>query len=271
MLVARNQGGRRVADEPLLVARRGAVLALSLNRPDQRNAIDTAMYRALDAALDLAQADLAVRVVTLDATGRHFSAGVDLQKLQALFAAPAESAANAELAVRVVHRLATFAKPTLAAVQGAAHGGGVGLVLACDIAIAASDARFGLGEVRLGLFPGLVAPLLASASGRRAAGRYLLTGDPFDAQQALALGVVHEVVAPDALAATAAACAARLAAAGPDAVAATKRLLWNNRFTVSHDWDTAWIAAEVVRHRASAQAAEGVRAFLEKRAPDWTA
>lgn len=258
-----------MADEPLLVARQGAVLALTLNRPDQRNAIDAEMYSALDAALDLAGREAGVRVVSIAAAGRHFSAGVDLQKLQAMLADPAASAANAALAVRVLHRLATFAKPTLAAVQGGAHGGGVGLVLACDVAIAAADARFSLAEVRLGLFPGLVAPLLAAVCGRRAAGRYLLTGDPFDAQNALALGVVHQVVPPEALAAAAADVSARLAAAGPEAAAATKRLLWDDRFTLAHDWDQGFIVSEVVRHRATPQAAEGVRAFLEKRTPDW--
>lgn len=105
--------------------------------------------------------------------------------------------------------------------------------------------------------------------GRRAAGRYLLTGDPFDAQNALALGVVHQVVPPEALAAAAADVSARLAAAGPEAAAATKRLLWDDQFTLAHDWDQGFIVSEVVRHRATAQAAEGVCAFLEKRTPDW--
>lgn len=259
-------------DEPLLIARKGAVLELTLNRPEQRNTIDGPVYRTLGAALDAAEANPAVRAVTLSGAGRHFSAGVDLVKLQDLLAAPVEeSRANARLAATVVHRLATFPKPTVAAVHGGAHGGGAGLVLACDIAIASSDASFSLGEVRLGLFPGLVAPLLAAACGRRRAARYLLTGDRFDAAEALAIGVVQQVVAPEALADAAASCAVRIAEAGPDAVAATKRLLWDDRFTLAADWDIDWIVTEVVRHRGSAEAAEGVRAFLEKRRPDWTA
>lgn len=255
---------------PLLASRAGHVLTLTLNRPEQRNAIDTEVYLALSDALDRAVGDPEIRVVALRSEGRHFSAGVDLAKLEALLTAPEqESRDNARLAASVLHRLATLPLPTVVAVQGGAHGGGVGLVLACDVAIAAADAKFSMAEVRLGLFPGLVAPLLAAAVGRRVAGRYLLSGDPFDAATALRIGVVHEVVAPDALAETLARSAERLASAAPDAAATTKRLLWDDRFRLSDGWDTDWIAEEVVRHRGSPQAAEGVRAFLEKRAPSW--
>lgn len=257
---------------PLLAASAGHVLTLTLNRPEQRNAIDTEAYLALSAALDRAESDPDIRVVALRAEGRHFSAGVDLAKLKTLLAAPEqESRDNARLAASVLHRLAILPLPTVAAVQGGAHGGGVGLILACDVAIAASNAKFSMAEVRLGLFPGLVAPLLAAAVGRRAAGRYLLTGDPFDAETALGLGVVHEVVAPDALETALARYAERLASSAPAAVCTTKQLLWDDRFRLSDDWDIDWIADEVVRHRASPQAAEGVDAFLEKRTPTWSA
>jgi methylglutaconyl-CoA hydratase len=245
------------------------MLALTLNRPEQRNAIDGAMYVALSDALDQAEVDPRLRVVSLAATGRHFSAGVDLAKLSGMLADPAESRANAVLAAKFIHRLATFPLPTVAAVQGGTHGGGVGLVLACDIVLAASDARFSLAEVRLGLFPGLVAPLFAAAVGRRVAARYLLTGDPFDAAEAQRIGVVHDVVAPESLIEALGSVTTRIATAGPEAVAATKRLLWNDRFRVTQDWDIPWITEEVLRHRASPQAAEGVRAFLEKRTPNW--
>lgn len=259
-----------MSNEPLLITRNGAVMTLTLNRPAQRNAIDGPMYAALDAALEAAAAEDDVRVVALAAAGRHFSAGVDLAKLRDMLnAAPEESRANATLAVRVMHRFATFPKPTIAAVQGGAHGGGVGLVLACDIVLAAPEARFSMAEVRLGLFPGLVAPLLAAVAGRRMAGRYLLTGDAFDAAEALRIGVVHEVVAAEALAESLAALGARIATAGPEAVAATKRLLWDERYRLATEWDMDWIAGEVVRHRASPEAAEGVQAFLEKRMPGW--
>jgi methylglutaconyl-CoA hydratase len=145
----------------------------------------------------------------------------------------------------------------------------VGLLLACDVVLAASDARFGLGEVRLGLCPVLVAPLFAAAVGRRVAGRYLLTGDGFDAEEARRIGVVHEVVPPAELRDELDAYAARLVAAGPGSVAATKRLLWGRRALLSEAWDIDWIVEETVRYRASPEAAEGVSAFLEKRAPAW--
>ncbi len=259
-----------MSNEPLSVARNSAVLTLTLNRPDQRNAIDGAMYAALANALDEAAEDDAVRVVALTGAGRHFSAGVDLVRLREMLNAPKEeSLAHARLAAGVLHRLAMFPKPTVAAVQGGAYGGGMGLVLACDVVLAARDARFSAAEVRLGLFPGLVAPLFAAVAGRRTAGRYLLTGDPFDAVEAQHLGVVHDLVEADGLAAALDACTARIASGGPAAVAATKRLLWDERYRLAADWDLDWLAEEVVRHRATAEAAEGVQAFLEKRTPRW--
>lgn len=259
-----------MSNQPLTLARRDAVLTLTLNRPEQRNALDGAMYAALGDALDAAALDEAVRVVALRGTGRHFSAGVDLARLREMLRAPREeSFAHALLAARVLHRLATFPKPTVVAVQGGAFGGGLGLVLACDVALAAEDARFSAAEVRLGLFPGLVAPLFAAVAGRRTAGRYLLTGDPFDAAAAQRMGVVHEVMEAAALEAALEAATARIAGGGPGAVAGTKRLLWDERYRLVTEWDIDWIADEVVRHRATAEAAEGVQAFLDKRLPRW--
>ena len=256
---------------PILTELRDRVLTLTLDRPEQRNALDDAAFAALLEALDRAEGDAAVRAVAIAASGPHFSAGADVAKLRALVEGdPAASLAQAKLAATALRRLALLEKPTVALVQGDAHGAGVGLILACDIAIAEDSARFGLGEVRFGLFPGLVAPLLVQAVGRRQAARLLLTGRRFDAREAQRLGVVQEVVPPGGLDAALRAAAAAFRGNAPGAMAATKRLLRDARYGGAiEDWDLDWLAGEVARHRGEAEAREGVAAFLEKRWPAW--
>ena len=256
---------------PILAVVEDRVLTLTLNRPEQRNALDEASFAMLVEQLGRAERDPAIRAVVLAAAGRHFSAGADVTKLKALTeGSPARSLAQKRLAIDAARRLALLEKPTLAVVQGGAHGGGMGLILCCDITIAEEGAHFALGEVRLGLFPGPTAALLARAIGSRQAARLLLTGRRFDAQEALRLGLVHEVMPaamlPDALASY----LNDLRANAPGAMAATKRLLRDARYSAPpSEWDTEWMAEEVARHRAGAEAREGVRAFVEKRSPNW--
>jgi methylglutaconyl-CoA hydratase len=166
-------------------------------------------------------------------------------------------------------RLATLGKPTVAAVHGSAWGGGVGLVAACDIAIAVDSARFALTEVRLGLLPALVAPMMVAAIGTRAAQRLLLTGESIDAREALRLGLVHEVVPAENLADAVAETARRLKAGSPATIAATKRLLADPAIKFPDPNSARPIAEAVMAHRGTPDAQEGIAAFLEKRKPSW--
>jgi methylglutaconyl-CoA hydratase len=256
---------------PILAAVADRILTLTLNRPEQRNALDEACFALLLDQLDRAGRDPGIRAVVLAAAGRHFSAGADLVKLKALIEdASGRSVAQARLAVEAMRRLAALDKPAIAVVQGEAHGAAVGLILCCDVAIAAEGAHFGLGEVRIGLFPGVVAPLLAAAVGRREASRLLLGARRFDAHEALRIGMVHQVVPAADLPQALGDYTAAFRANAPGAMAATKQLLRDARYAVpAAEWDIAWMAEEVARHRSGAEAREGVDAFLGKRPPAW--
>ncbi len=252
------------------VERDGTTATLWLDRPERHNAFDDRLIRETSAALAGLAEDAAVRAVLLAGKGKSFSAGADLAWMRRMAGySPEENEADARALADLLHRLATLPKPTIALVQGAAMGGGVGLVAACDIAIAAEDAVFALSEVRLGLIPAVISPYVIAAIGSRAARRYMLTAERFDARQALALGLVSAVVPADKLAAEGARLAAILAQNGPQAMAETKRLLSAVAGRPIDDalrGDTArWIA----RQRATAEGREGVAAFLERRKPGW--
>lgn len=248
------------------------VLTATLNRPAAHNAIDASMVAALDAAMDRAAADPAVRVLCLRATGATFCGGVDLRGASA--AAGAGRDEGIEDAVRLTGmmiRLSRLPKPSLAVVQGPAYGAGIGLVVACDIVLAVPQARFALSQVRHGLVPGFVAPFLAHAIGTRRARRYLLTGERFDAAEAKALGLVHEVVAAEAMEARCQAMLADLGRGGPHSLAGTKRLLEAYGPAALDDGAVRALAEEVAAHRRTAEATEGMAAFREKRPPSWFA
>jgi methylglutaconyl-CoA hydratase len=180
-----------------------------------------------------------------------------------------ENMRDAEQLAGVMRRLNILAKPTLAVVQGAAYGGGVGLVAACDIAIASEGATFSLSEVKLGLIPSVISPYVIAAMGARAARRYFLTGERFSAADALRLGLVHEVVPGDHLARAADRVIAALLEAGPRALVEAKKLV----FDVAGKPIEPALIDETTRRiaslRASNEGREGMAAFLEKRKPNW--
>src|SRR5262245_41896567 len=178
------------------------VATVTLNRPEVHNAFDGVMVAELDIVFrDFGRRE-DVRVIKLAAAGTSFSAGADLAWMRKL--AEGSEAANrtdAERLARMLHGLAGLPKPTIALVQGPADGGGVGLIAACDIAIAAEEARFALSEVRLGLVPAVIGPYVVAAVGQRWARRLFLTAERIDARLAERIGLVHEVVTADRLAA----------------------------------------------------------------------
>jgi methylglutaconyl-CoA hydratase len=247
-----------------------AVATLWLDRPDRHNAFDDVLMRELIAALDSLESDSSVRVVILAGRGKNFSAGADLGWMRRMAgASEAENEADAGLLADLMHRLSSLSKPTIAAVHGAALGGGVGLVAACDMALAAEDALFSLSEVRLGLIPSVISPYVIAAIGPRAARRYFLTAERFDAATAARLGLVSAVLSADQLQAEANRLAAMLAANPPRAMAEAKRLIED---VAGRPIDAALrkeTAKRIARLRAGDEAREGIAAFLEKRKPRW--
>ena len=253
----------------LSVERHGAVLVLTISRPEARNAFDGAMVADLSLAYDEAGRDGAVRIVLLQAEGKVFSAGADLRWMQRMAdASPDENLADARSLALLMQRVDTCAKPTIARIQGTALGGAVGLIACCDIAVAAEAAEFGLSEVRLGLIPAVISPYVVRALGPRAARRLVLTAERISAAEALRLGLVHEVVRLTGLDEAVARVIGSLLAGGPMAQAAAKTLVAD----VSRPIDEGLIAATAQRIaaiRASAEARDGLAAFLAKRKPPW--
>ncbi len=254
-----------------LTRRADGVALLTMNRPGVFNAFDETLIAELDAAFATLGADPSVRVIVLAGAGKHFSAGADLAWMQrASQASEADNLADARRFAAMLGRIATCPKPTLARVQGAALGGGVGLVAACDLAVAAQAASFSVSEARLGLLPAVIGPHLVNAVGLREAKRLALTATRFGADEALRLGLVQRVVAADELDAAVAAITAELLACGPQAQTEIKQLYAQLAPGPIADSTTALTAQTIARVRATPEAREGFAAFLGKRPPDWT-
>ncbi|WHL17376.1 enoyl-CoA hydratase-related protein [Stenotrophomonas acidaminiphila] len=259
--------------EALLVRHDKAVATLYLNRPELHNAFDAGLISTLTAALEAVAADPAVRAVVLAGHGPSFSAGADLQWMRAMAGASQEENRQDALALaRLMRTLDELPKPTIARVHGASFGGGVGLVACCDIAIAAEGARFGLTESRLGLLPAVISPYVLAAIGPRQARRWFATGEHFDAADALRMGLVHQVVAADALDAAVQRQLELIGKAGPVAAASAKVLVREvHAAPADRDALDRANAGLIAALRASDEGREGLSAFLEKRPPRWAA
>ena len=178
----------------LAVEKQGPVGLITLNRPEKHNAFDDELIRELTEALRSMEADDGVRVVVLGAAGKSFSAGADLHWMRRMAGFSKEENERDAMAMATLMRtLAHLRKPTIARVQGAAYGGGVGLVACCDIAIASAEASFSLSEAKLGLIPAVISPYVIAAIGERFARRYFLTAERFDAAEAWRMGLVHDI------------------------------------------------------------------------------
>src|SRR5688572_17831986 len=249
---------RQVTEAGLDVHRDGGVLRVTLARPERRNAFDAALIAALaEAFADVGDA----RCVVLSGKGQSFCAGADVEWQRAsIDLSFDENVEDAMRLYRMLEAVDACPAPVVARVQGYALGGGSGLVACCDIAVAAPDAVFGYSEVRLGIIPAVISPFVLPRIGAGAARRYFLTGERFDAETALRIGLVHEV-AEDVDAAVDTVVAALLQG-GPEAVRAAKQLVRER----PAGEETAQIAA---RRRTSDEGQDGLRAFLEKRRPGW--
>ncbi len=246
------------------------VATLVLNRPEARNALDPATVDELTGKLRDAAADPAVRVVVLAGEGTCFSAGADLRAMRRMGSAQSgENLADTRRFVEMLHVLSTLPKPTVAKVQGAAVGGGVGLVACCDIAVASEAAFFRLSEVQLGLVPAMVGPYLVEALGVRVARRLMLTSERVDAREAAEWGLVHEVHPPPELPDATATMVRRLLRGAPGAQACCKALV---REIADSPLDAAIrerTADVLAARRSSQEGRSGVRAFLDKARPPW--
>ena len=243
------------------------VATVTLNRPAVNNAYDDTLILGLHAAMD---ALTNVRVVVLKGAGRHFQAGADLKWIRNVAAQGADENEQASRATAMaVHRLNTLPVPTVALVQGGCFGGGTGIVAACDIVIAADNAMFSIAETRWGLTAAIILPQLADAIGARQVRRYALSGERFGAEEARRIGLVHEVVPLAGLETAGAKMVEQLLQNGPQANAQTKagalRYAWGD---VTDEEIELLIAAHAAKRR-SAEAAEGLASFVEKRAARW--
>lgn len=259
-------------DSILLSTDSRGVATLTLNRPEKHNAFDDALIAELTRKLVQLNNDDRTRIVILTGAGKSFSAGADLNWMRSM--AKFSEDENIEDALKLAELmdvLNTLRKPTIARVNGAVYGGGVGLVACCDIAIAADTAKFALSEVKLGLVPSVISPYVIAAIGEHQARRYFLTAEAFDAKQARSINLVHEVVSAERLNEAVKHEVDLLLKGGAKALTACKELIAANAaasVSVRHalKQKTAQLIAQL---RVSEEGQEGLAAFLEKRPPKW--
>ena len=250
--------------------RNGALVRLRLHRPELHNAFDADLIESLTEALVAIGEDASIRVVVLEAAGGSFSAGADLNWMHSMITATEdENRVDALALARLMRTLNELPHPTIARVQGAAFGGGVGLVACCDIAIGSAEAKFGLTESKLGLLPAVISPYVIAAIGARQARRWFATAEWFDAAEAQRIGLLHAVVPADDLDAAVKRQVDLLLKAAPLAGRHAKALV--RRVDGEHDRDKLDRdnAELIARLRVSPEGQEGLTAFLEKRKPDW--
>lgn len=256
--------------QTLEVATEGKVATVVLNRPEVRNAFNDTTIAELTQAFRQLGADDGVRAIVLAARGPAFCAGADLNWMKRMAGYTyEENRADAALLAEMLRTIYLCPQPVLAKVQGDCYAGGMGLVAACDIALVAEQAQFCLSEVRLGLIPATISPYVIKAMGENAARRYFLSAERFSAAEALRIGFVHQVVAADALDASADGIVKTLVANSPHAVRQAKRLVREVAGAPLNDSLIAATVEGIAQIRASDEGREGVRSFLEKRKPGW--
>ena len=254
-----------------ITMRSAGVAQVTMSRPALFNAFDEAMIAELDAAFAQLAADSHVRAVVLAGAGKHFSAGADLQWMQRASRASREvNLDDARRFAAMLARIDAMPKPTIARIQGAALGGGVGLACACDIAIAAEDAGFAVSEARFGILPAVIGPYLVNAVGKRHARRLALTATRITAADALAIGLVHRVVPLAQLDIAVDEVGAELLAGGPDAQREIKQLFAQLEVGPVTAEVRELCAQTISRVRAGDEARDGFAAFLAKRSPPWS-
>ena len=246
------------------------IASVTLNRPKVHNAFNEVMIAELTEIFKKISEDESVRVVVLTGNGKSFSAGADLNWMKKMINYSYEE--NLEDSIKLAelfHLMYSCPKPVIARVNGAAIGGGTGLVAVCDIAIAAENAKFSLSEVKLGLVPACISPYVIRKVGEGRCREFFLTGERLIAKRAMELGLVNQVVPLDELDQAVQDKADQLISSGPKAIAMCKELLKN---VPGMDFDRAktYTADMIARMRIGDEGQEGMSAFLEKRKPKWT-
>jgi len=253
----------------LQLAYQQGVAVITLDRPDKRNAISYDLIRELLRAFDEVARSGAL-VLVLTGAGKAFCSGMDLEDLKALIGrTPEQSLEDTETMARLFRTLYDFPKPTIAAVNGAAIAGGTGLATLCDFTLAVPEAKFGYTEVRIGFVPAIVSTFLLRQVGEKVARDLLLTGRLFDAQEALRIGLVTEIVPAESLMRRAAELAAVLLENSPSSLLYTKRLL-SSAARAEIDTQIEAAVRENAAIRSTADFREGITSFLEKRKPKWS-
>jgi methylglutaconyl-CoA hydratase len=260
-----------MSDSTFLLERRpDGVVRLTLSRPAIHNAFDDRQIAELTAAFGDLAGDKMVRAIVLTGAGKSFSAGADLNWMRRTTTyGEAENLRDANALAALMKALYQLPQPTVARVNGAALGGGTGLVACCDVVVAGEDALFGTTEVRLGIMPAVIGPYVIAAIGARQARRLMLTGERITAHEAARIGLVHEVVAGDLLDAAVERVVSDLLKGGPRAIAAAKRLVHDLAGRPVEQELIDETARRIATLRATPEAREGLSAFLEKRKPGW--
>jgi len=253
----------------LRLVREGPVCRVVLSRPEVRNAFDDVLIGELTAAFAAFDGDAATRVVILQGDGPSFCAGADVAWMRkaGAYSRP-ENEADARRMAEMLRAIDGCPRPVVALVQGHAIGGGVGLVAASDIVVAAEKTVFSLAEVKLGILPSVISPYVLRAIGARQARDVFLTGDRFDAREAMRIGLVHQVVPAEDLEAAGRRRVDSLLSSGPEAVGSAKRLI-GRVAGLSPSQAMELTVETIAERRASEEAKEGLSAFLEKRPPRW--
>jgi methylglutaconyl-CoA hydratase len=258
-----------VPERVVRVERAGTSARVVVDRPGVRNAFNAELITALHETFVHLGNDGALRSIVLTGAGPTFSGGADIAWMRdALDLGEDDNVRDAEAMAAMFRAIDACPKPVIARVQGAALGGGCGLVAVADIAVAAADARFGFTEVKLGLIPAVISPFVIAKIGTSHARALFVTGRRFDADHARAIGLVHHVVAADALDAEIDALLREFGGAGREAVAAAKHLVAAVARTNDDEID-AFTTRAIAQRRVSDEGQEGLRAFLERRAPAW--
>ena len=253
----------------LIVESQDGVVSLTINRPEVGNAFDGALIKELlDTLETLKSTD--IRLLVLKSSGKHFSTGADLNWMKhARHLNREENLADAHQLAKLLRQLNTFPCPTLAVVQGAAYGGAVGLVSACDMAIGTDSARFCLSEVRVGLAPAVISPYVIAAIGLRQARRYILSAEMMSSEQALSIGLIHECCTDQQLKITVEQIIQDILLNSPGAMKEAKSLMLDIAHRPIDQPVIDKTCESIARIRVSAEGQEGVSAFLEKRKPLW--
>ncbi|HEY8189262.1 MAG TPA: enoyl-CoA hydratase-related protein [Micavibrio sp.] len=258
-------------DSPILMDVADGVAVITLNRPEIHNAFDDHLIASLSGKFDILRCEKSVRALVLRGAGKSFSAGGDLNWMKrAASYTEEENYQDGLLLAGMLNKLYTLPQTTIACVQGAAMGGGMGLVCCCDIALTTAQAVFALSEVKLGLIPATIGPYVMRAIGERQMRRYAQTGERIDGARALEIGLAHELFESEsAMEEGLKAILDAAAQNGPEAMAASKKLC---RDLAGRNIDEGLIdetARMIARIRAGAEAKDGLSAFLEKRPPAW--